>query len=66
MTKQVELFDVVALAHDRPQDKLVRGQVGVVVEFVTLDADTLAVVSLHPDQVRAVEPREIAHARAVG
>ena len=45
---------------------LVHGGEGYEVEFVTLDGDTLAVASLHPDQLRAAKPREIAHARAVG
>lgn len=45
---------------------LVHGQDGYEVEFVTLEGETLAVVSLHSNQLRPVEPREIAHARAVG
>jgi hypothetical protein len=44
---------------------LVHGSDGYEVEFVTLDGETLAVVSLRPEQLRSVEPREIAHARAV-
>jgi hypothetical protein len=44
---------------------LVHGSKGYEVEFVTLDGETLAVVSLRPEQLRPVEPREIAHARAV-
>jgi hypothetical protein len=44
---------------------LVHGNEGYEVEFVTLDGETLAVVSLRHDQLRPVEPREIAHARAV-
>lgn len=44
---------------------LVHGEEGYEVEFVTLDGETLAIVSLHPDQLRPVESREIAHARAV-
>jgi hypothetical protein len=31
MTSRIQLLDVVALAHGRPQDNLVRGQVGTVV-----------------------------------
>ena len=42
---------------------LVHGNDGYEVEFVTLDGETLAVVSLNLDQLRAVEPDEIAHAR---
>jgi hypothetical protein len=45
---------------------LVHGKEGYEVEFVTLNGETLAVVSLHANQLRAAEPREIAHARAVG
>jgi hypothetical protein len=45
---------------------LIHGAEGYEVEFVTLEGETLAVVSLRPDQLRPVEPREIAHARAVG
>jgi Domain of unknown function (DUF4926) len=45
---------------------LVHGDEGYEVEFVTLEGETLAVVSLAADQLRPVEPREIAHARAVG
>jgi hypothetical protein len=32
---------------------------------MTLDGETVAVVSLSPEQVRAVGHREIAHARSV-
>ena len=45
---------------------LVHGDAGYEVEFVTLGGETVAVVSLGADQLRAVEPREIAHARVVG
>ena len=45
---------------------LVHGNDGYEVEFVTLEGETLAVVSLRADQLRPVEPMEIAHARAVG
>ena len=45
---------------------LVHGDAGYEVEFVTLEGETLAVVSLRADQLRAVGPREIAHARPVG
>jgi hypothetical protein len=42
---------------------LVHGEKGYEVEFVALDGETLAVVSLNQDQLRAVESDEIAHAR---
>lgn len=45
---------------------LVHGQEGYEAEFTTLEGETLAIISLHADELRAVEPREIAHARAVG
>src|SRR6266498_3324620 len=56
---------------------LARGDVGTVVhvyadgqayevEFVTLDGQTAAVVTLQADQVRPVSPREITHARETG
>ena len=34
-------------------------------EFVTLDGETVAVVSVHASQVRPVGQREIAHVRAL-
>lgn len=45
---------------------LVHGDAGYEVEFVTLEGETLAVVSVRADQLRPVGPREIAHARLVG
>ena len=44
---------------------LVHTHGGYEVEFMTLDGETVAVVSLSPDQIRAVRHREIAHARLV-
>lgn len=44
---------------------LVHGNEGYEVEFMTLEGETLAVVSLRSDQLRSIEPREIAHARAL-
>ena len=44
---------------------LVHGHGGSEVEFLTLDGETVAVVSLSPDHVRPVGRREIAHARLV-
>ena len=35
MTEPIELLDVVALAHDLPDERLVRGQVGTVVEVLS-------------------------------
>ena len=68
-------LDTVVLAIDLPEHGLSRGDLGTVVlvhedkgyevEFMTLDGETLAVVSLFADQVRPVGHHEIAHARAV-
>ncbi len=68
-------LDSVVLTVDLPQHRLKKGDVGTIVlvhaaggyevEFMTLDGDTLAVVSVSPEQVRPSGPREIAHARQV-
>ncbi len=68
-------LDSVVLACDLPEHGLKRGDVGTVVlvhpgagyevEFMTLDGETLAVVSLHEGQLRPIGRREIAHARLV-
>ena len=43
---------------------LVHGQLkGFEVEFVSLDGETVAVMSLYPDQVRPIGRHEIANAR---
>ena len=72
MTKEL---DRAVLTTDLPEYGLSAGDVGTIVlvhgdegyevEFVTLEGETLAVISLDTDQLRPVEPREIAHARAV-
>ena len=72
--KAAEL-DSVVLARDLPDHGLRSGDVGTVVlvhpgggyevEFVTLDGQTLAVVSLSEQQVRPVGRHEIANARAI-
>jgi hypothetical protein len=68
--------ETIALTVDLPERGLCRGDLGTVVmlhgdrgyevEFMTLDGETMAVVSLTPDQVRPIGRREIAHARPVG
>jgi hypothetical protein len=68
-------LDTVVLTEDLPEHGLKRGDLGTVVlvhaaggyevEFVTLDGETLAVISLYPHQVRPVARREIAQARGV-
>jgi hypothetical protein len=66
----------VVLKQDLPEHGLRAGDVGWVVllhdegggyevEFVTLAGQTLSVVTVAADAVRAVRRREIAHARAV-
>jgi hypothetical protein len=71
----IKELDTIVLTEDLPAHGLLRGDLGTVVlihpgggyevEFVTLDGETLAVVSLFPNQVRPVARREIAQARAV-
>jgi hypothetical protein len=68
-------LDMVVLTTDLPEHSLEAGDLGTValvhrhggyeVEFMALDGETVAVVSLSPDQVRVVRHREIAHARLV-
>jgi hypothetical protein len=68
-------LDSVVLAADLPEYGLHEGDLGTVVlvhdnrgyevEFIALDGETLAVVSLSAGQVRPVGRHEIAHARAV-
>lgn len=69
-------FKSIVLAEDVPEHGLKRGDIGTVVlthrdnagyevEFVTLDGETIAVVSLTASQVRAIRQRELAHARAL-
>lgn len=69
-------LDEVVLATDMPDVGLEQGDLGTVVlvhaggrgfevEFVTLDRETVAVVTLMADQVRPINRHEIAHAREV-
>jgi len=69
-------LETVVLAEDLPKQGLRAGDIGTVVmvhqggagyevEFVTLEGGTVAVVTLTASQVRAVDPHEIAHARAL-
>jgi len=68
--------DRVVLTADLAGEKLAAGDVGTVVhvygdgrafevEFVALDGESVAVVTLERAQVRPVEHREITHARRV-
>jgi hypothetical protein len=68
-------LDTIVLACDLTEHRLKAGDVGTVVlvhpgggyevEFMALDGETLAVVSLREDQLRPIGRREIAHARPV-
>jgi hypothetical protein len=67
--------DMVVLMEDVPDAGLETGDIGTVVhvhkggagyevEIMTLAGDTVAVVTLRPAQIRSVQPRDIAQARA--
>lgn len=61
----MELFDVVALVNDLPEERLPAGSIGTIVhvfekprlayevEFADEDGSTLATAALTPDQIRA-------------
>lgn len=64
------------LTSDLPGEKLAAGDVGTIVhvhrdgkayevEFMSLDGETIAVVTLELAQLRPIERREIAHARRI-
>jgi len=70
----IQELDRVVLTDSLPQSRLQAGDVGTVVlihqggagyevEFCTLEGETVAVVTVTADQVRAVSPAEIANAR---
>ncbi len=72
----IEELDTVVLTRDLPEQKLRQRDLGAVVlvhrdgaayevEFVSLGGDTLAVITLPADSVRAATAHEIAHAREV-
>jgi hypothetical protein len=72
----IKELDQIVLAADLPEAALQKGDVGTVVliheggkgyevEFMTLDGETVAVVTLLAEQVRSIAPREIANARRV-
>ena len=72
----IDELEIVVLTTDLPEQHLKAGDVGTVVlvhgegegyevEFTSLTGETLAIVSVYPDQIRRVERREIAHVRAV-
>ena len=68
--------DILILTNDVPEHDLKAGDVGTMVavlgggaafliEFMTLDGHTVAVVELQPSQVRAVTDRDVDHARRI-
>ena len=71
----IKELDEVVLTCDLPEHGLKSGDTGTVVlvhnrpgyevEFMTLEGDTMAIISLSPDQVRAAGPRDMPHARAI-
>jgi len=74
--RTIQEHDRVVLTGDLPAEKLTAGDVGTVVhvhrageafevEFVSLEGETVAVVTLERAQIRPVERREITHARRV-
>ncbi len=68
-------LDSIVLTVDLPEHGLRKGDIGTVVlmhgrvgfevEFMALDGETIAVVSLKAEQVRPVREKEIANARAL-
>lgn len=71
----IKELDTVVLTEDMPDHGLKRGDIGTVVllhgnegfevEFMTLDGETIAVLSLSGKQIRPIGRREIAQARLV-
>lgn len=72
----IEELDRIVLTTDIAEYGLERGDIGTVVlvhrngagfevEFVTLNGETIGVVTLTANQVRPIREKEIAHARAV-
>lgn len=69
-------LESVVLETDIPESGLKRGDIGTVVmlhkggegaevEFVALDGETVALITLRASQIRPIRHREIAHARVV-
>jgi hypothetical protein len=75
MKEEIEALDTVVLTTDLLTYHLQAGDVGTVslvhrhggyeVKFATLDGEVVAEVSVSPDHVRPVGPREIAHVRVL-
>lgn len=76
MSAALAEFETVVLRRDLPEARLEAGDVGTVVlahaggagfevEFATLAGETIAVVTVPAEDLRAVAPDEIAHVRPV-
>jgi hypothetical protein len=76
MSAALAEFETVVLRRDLPEARLEAGDVGTVVlahaggagfevEFATLAGETIAVVTVPAEDLRAVAPDEIAHVRRV-
>jgi len=72
----IQELDRVVLTKNLPKERLEEGDIGTVVlvhqggaayevEFATLTGDTLAVVTVLADAIRAIGESEIAHVRSV-
>jgi hypothetical protein len=72
----IQELDRIILTIDLPEYGLEEGDLGTVVlvheggkgyevEFVTLDGETVAIVSLFSEQVRSISSKVIAHARVI-
>ena len=72
----IKELDTVVLDVELPEYHLEKGDIGTVVlihqnhqgyevEFITLEGETLVVISLFPSQIRTVQKREIPHVRLV-
>jgi hypothetical protein len=72
----IQELERVALTDDLPEHGLKAGDMGMVVhvygeykgyevEFVTVNGELVALVSVYPSQIRQLEPDEIASARRV-
>lgn len=71
---KIKEHDCVVLTADLPEEKLKAGDVGTIVhihkdgaayevEFMTLDGQTVAVVTANSSQLRPVSSRDLSHAR---
>jgi ATP-dependent exoDNAse (exonuclease V) alpha subunit len=72
----IQELDRVVLTTNIPEYSLEQGDIGTVVlvhrdrqgyevEFITLNGETIAVVSLSSEQVRSIGSKEIAHVRVL-